>query len=82
MASTAAQNKWRGKSSTPEGISTTVPYKGSVGTILESLAGGIRSGLSYSGVRSLQELRSKATFIRQTYAGQSESSTHILKRRN
>jgi len=80
MASADAQNDWRGKSSTPEGISTTVPYKGSVNTILKDLAGGIRSGLSYSGVRSLQELRCKATFIRQTHSGQSESSTHILRR--
>lgn len=80
MASADAQNEWRGKSSTPEGISTTVPYKGSAGDILEDLAGGIRSGLSYTGVRSLGELRCKATFIRQTHAGQSESSTHILRR--
>ena len=80
MASADAQNDWRGKSSTPEGISTTVPYKGSATNILKDLAGGIRSGLSYSGVRSLAELRSKATFVRQTHAGQSESSTHILRR--
>jgi len=80
MASSEAQNDWRGKSSAPEGISTTVPYKGSVNAILKDLAGGIRGGLSYSGVRSLQELRCKATFIRQTYSGQSESSTHILRR--
>jgi len=80
MASANAQKNWRGKSSTPEGISTTVPYKGDVDNILKNLVGGIRSGLSYSGVRSLHELRSKATFIRQSSAGQSESSTHILKR--
>jgi len=79
MASANAQNNWRGKSSTPEGISTTVPYKGGVNTVLENLVGGIRSGLSYSGVRSLHELRSKATFIRQSSAAQSESATHILK---
>ena len=80
MASAEAQHAWRGKSSSPEGVSTTVPYKGSVVDILQDLAGGIRSGLSYSGVRSLEELRCKATFIRQTHAGQSESSTHILGR--
>lgn len=80
MASSAAQNDWRGKTSTPEGIATTVPYKGGVGDVIKDLAGGIRSGLSYSGVRSLEELRCKATFIRQTHAGQSESSTHILRR--
>ncbi len=80
MASAAAQNAWRGKSSTPEGVSTTVPYRGSVEGILQDFAGGIRSGLSYSGVRSLAELRGKATFVLQTNAGQLESSTHILRR--
>jgi len=80
MASADAQNSWRGKTSTPEGISTTVPYKGSVDDVLKDLAGGIRSGFSYTGVRSLRELQSKATFIRQTTAGQSESFTHILRR--
>jgi IMP dehydrogenase len=80
MASSDAQVDWRGKSSTPEGISTTIPYKGSAETILENISGGIRSGLSYSGVHSLAELRCKATFIRQTNSSQLESSTHILGR--
>ena len=80
MASSNAQRNWRGKSSTPEGISTTVSYKGRVGHILEDFAGGIRSGLSYTGVRSLEGLRSKSNFIRQSNAGQIESNTHILRR--
>jgi len=80
MASSNAQRNWRGKSSTPEGISTTVSYKGSVDSILQDFAGGIRSGLSYTGVRNLEGLRSKSTFIRQSNASQLESSTHILRR--
>ena len=80
MASSAAQKSWRGKSSTPEGVSTTVPFRGSVENILEDISGGIRSGLSYSGARSLQELRGKASFIRQSSASQLESNTHILWR--
>lgn len=80
MASADAQVDWRGKSSTPEGISTTVPYKGSVEHILQDVGGGIRSGLSYSGVRNLSELRCKANFLRQTNSGQLESNTHILGR--
>tara|TARA_R100001594_G_scaffold34608_1_gene63642 strand:+ start:15947 stop:16972 length:1026 start_codon:yes stop_codon:yes gene_type:complete len=82
MASADAQIDWRGKSSTPEGISTTVPYKGSVEAILKNIGGGIRSGLSYSGVRNLSELRCKANFIRQTNSSQLESSTHILGRKS
>jgi len=80
MASSAAQKDWRGKSSAPEGVSTTIPFRGSVEDILQNIAGGIRSGLSYSGVYSLEELRSKASFSLQTGAGQVESNTHILWR--
>ena len=80
MASAKAQKDWRGKSSTAEGISTTVPYRGKVRTILNDLDGGIRSGLSYSGARNLNELRAKAKFIKQSSASQIESSTHILRK--
>lgn len=80
MASSEAQVNWRGKTSTPEGISTTIPYKGDVNTILVDLKGGIQSGLSYSGSRSIQELQVKSKFIKQTSAGQAESFTHILSR--
>ena len=39
MASKDAQINWRGKSSTPEGVSTTIPYKGPVWNILEDIRG-------------------------------------------
>lgn len=80
MASSEAQVNWRGKTSTPEGISTTIPYKGDVNGILEDLKGGIQSGMSYSGARSIRELQTKARFVQQTVAGQAESFTHILSR--
>jgi IMP dehydrogenase len=79
MASADAQVAWRGKAASLEGIATTVPCKGSVGNILEDLERGVRSGLSYSGARSIDELQRKAKFIRQTLSGQTESSTHILQ---
>ena len=79
MASKDAQIEWRGKTASLEGIATTVPCKGPVGDILADLERGLRSGLSYSGSRSIQELQSKAKFIRQTTSGQIESSTHILR---
>jgi IMP dehydrogenase len=80
MASKGAQIDWRGEYSSNEGISTTVDCKGPVAAILADLESGIRSGLSYSGARSIRELHSKARFIKQTNAGINESSTHILKR--
>lgn len=80
MASSNAQKSWRGKSSTPEGISTTIPFKGEVSLILDDLRGGIQSGFSYSGANNFQEFWTKSKFIRQTAAGQNESFTHILRR--
>lgn len=81
MASREAQQDWRGKSSAPEGIATTVPYKGPVELIFNDLVGNIKSGLSYSGVTTIANLQARAQFIRQTSAGQHESSTHILGKR-
>lgn len=81
MASSEAQSDWRGRSSTPEGVATTVPYKGEVAPILDNLIGGIRSGFSYSGARSLKEFQIKSKFIRQSTAGQIESSTHIMRKK-
>tara|TARA_Y100000592_G_scaffold96449_1_gene164981 strand:+ start:1676 stop:2698 length:1023 start_codon:yes stop_codon:yes gene_type:complete len=78
MASKDAQMDWRGHTASEEGVSSTVPYKGDVSDVLSSLEKGIRSGLSYTGARNLQELRAKAKFIKQTAAGQRESSTHIM----
>jgi len=80
MASSEAQVNWRGKTSTPEGVSTTIPYKGDVNSILADIKGGIQSGMSYSGARTIRDLQAKAQFIRQTPAGQAESYTHILSR--
>lgn len=80
MASKDAQMDWRGKASSLEGISTTVPYKGATVDVIDQLENGIRSAFSYSGARTIREFWSKAQFIRQTSAGLSESKTHILDR--
>tara|TARA_R100001082_G_C4357026_1_gene157379 strand:+ start:145 stop:1155 length:1011 start_codon:yes stop_codon:yes gene_type:complete len=80
MASVEAQIDWRGHTASVEGVSHTIPYKGSVVEILMGLEGSIRSGLSYTGALNLSELRSKSKFIKQTAAGQTESSTHIKSR--
>jgi len=81
MASRKAQEAWRGRSGTPEGIATTVHYKGPVEHVITDLCGGVRSGLSYSGARTIKELQAKAQFIRQTSSSQQESSTHILRQK-
>ena len=80
MASSEAQIEWRGNTASVEGVSAVVPTKGPLRNVVDSLALGIRSGLSYSGARSIKELQSKASFIKQTSAGMAESKTHILSR--
>ena len=79
MASKDAQMEWRGSTASLEGVATTVPCKGPVADVLEELKRGIRSGLSYSGARTVSELQGKARFVRQTSSGQTESGTHILR---
>ena len=77
MASKEAQFDWRGKTSSFEGVSSIVPYKGSVLNILKDLKKGIQSGLSYTGARTLEEFRNKAVLTIQSTASQIESSAHI-----
>jgi len=81
MASKEAQVQWRGNYSSFEGISSKVPYRGKVENIIQDLERGVRSGLSYSGARTIRELQSKATWVRQTTASLSESKTHITTRK-
>jgi len=80
MASKEAQVEWRGKYASFEGVATRVPYRGSVVGILDDLERGIRSGFSYSGVRTIGELHARAQFVEQTSAAQQESAPHILRR--
>jgi len=80
MASEDAQYDWRGRSSTPEGVSTTISCKGPLSGVMKNIAGGIRSGLSYTGARNIIDLQNHAEFVTQTQAGQGESSTHIMRR--
>jgi IMP dehydrogenase len=60
----------------PEGIEGRVPHRGSLASILTQLAGGLRAGMGYTGCRNIQELRTKAQFIRITTPGLRESHVH------
>jgi len=81
MASKEAQITWRGRYASDEGVSTAIPYRGSVIPILEDLERGLRSGFSYSGARTLDQLHACAQFVQQTTSGLSEGHTHIIGRR-
>jgi IMP dehydrogenase len=60
----------------PEGVEGRVPYKGSVVTILQQLAGGLRAAMGYTGSRNITELRTRPVFVRVTGAGVRESHVH------
>lgn len=60
----------------PEGIEGRVPYKGSMLNVIHQLMGGLRSSMGYTGVSHIEELRTKAQFVRITNAGIRESHVH------
>jgi IMP dehydrogenase len=60
----------------PEGIEGKVPYKGSLGAMVPQLVGGLRSGMGLTGSRNIDDLRTKAQFVRITAAGLRESHAH------
>jgi IMP dehydrogenase len=53
-----------------------VPYKGSLAMNVFQMVGGLRSGMGYTGCRTVKELREKARFIQITAAGLRESHVH------
>ena len=63
-----------------EGVEAIVPYRGSAGDVIHQLVGGLRSGLSYAGARTIEELWETAEFIRITGAGQKESGVHDVSK--
>ncbi|MCB9113511.1 MAG: IMP dehydrogenase [Caldilineaceae bacterium] len=64
----------------PEGVEAVVPYRGHVAEIVYQLVGGLRSGLSYGGAHSIEELQRNAEFIEITAAGVRESGSHDVRR--
>lgn len=60
----------------PEGIEGRVPYKGTMADMVTQLIGGLKSGMGYTGCRTIPELQDRAKFIRITSAGLRESHVH------
>jgi IMP dehydrogenase len=60
----------------PEGIEGQVPYKGPAKDVIHQLVGGIKAAMGYTGSQSIEDLRTKAQFIRITNAGLRESHVH------
>ena len=60
----------------PEGIEGRVPYRGTLAAMVYQLVGGLRSGMTMCGTRSISELQQKARFMRISGAGLRESHVH------
>jgi IMP dehydrogenase len=61
-----------------EGVSTMIKYKGDVKTIINDLNDGVKSALSYSGCKTINEFNINANYTEITTAGMVESKPHIL----
>lgn len=59
-----------------EGVTATVPYRGPLGDIVFQLLGGLRSGMGYTGCRTIDKLQTDAEFVQQSSAGLRESHVH------
>jgi len=62
-----------------EGVEAAVPYRGKAREVLNQLVGGLQSGMSYSGARTIEEFQEKAIFMRMTGAGLKESGPHDVE---
>src|SRR6201988_2016220 len=60
----------------PEGIEGRVPYKGTLAEMVTQLVGGLRSGMGYTGCRTISEFQERTRFLRITSAGLKESHVH------
>ncbi|MGJ0202901.1 IMP dehydrogenase [Leucobacter sp. gxy201] len=62
-----------------EGIEGQVAYRGSVGTVVHQMVGGLRQSMFYVGSRSIDELKERGEFVRITSAGLKESHPHDVQ---
>jgi len=80
MASKEAQEDGKGVVSGVEGISTTVPYRGSVESVINEFRSGIASAMSYTGVDNLKDFATESLYTRITNSGVAESKPHAKEK--
>jgi IMP dehydrogenase len=68
--------KYEGGPVVPEGIEGMIPLSGSVEDLVYQLIGGLRKGMGYCGLRTIELLKSRATFIRVSPASLREGHPH------
>ncbi|MEM2653498.1 MAG: IMP dehydrogenase [Nitrososphaerota archaeon] len=62
-----------------EGVEAYVPYTGSASEMIKKLLAGLRSGMSYLGARTIDEMKRNSIFVRVTQAGIRESMPHDVE---
>ena len=79
MASSEVQKDYHGgiaEWKTAEGVATDVAYREDEDEIIADIIGGLRSGLTYGGAATIEELQRKLDYIEITPAGRTESLPH------
>jgi IMP dehydrogenase len=61
----------------PEGIEGRIPFRGPLSQVVHQLVGGLRSGMGYTGSRTISDLQN-AQLVRITAAGLKESHPHDI----
>lgn len=62
----------------PEGVEGRVPFRGALSEIVYQMCGGIKAGMGYCGMKTIDLLRKNAQFIRITNATLVESHPHDI----
>lgn len=62
----------------PEGVEGRVPYRGRLADIVYQMLGGLRAGMGYCGMHTIDEMRRNARFVRITNASLIESHPHDI----
>lgn len=65
---------------TAEGVQSIVPVKGPAENIIKNLMGGIRSGMTYAGARTLNDLKRRVEWREITHNGYIEGTPHESKK--
>ncbi len=63
----------------PEGIEGRIAYKGRLKEIVHQQMGGLRSSMGLTGSATIEDMRTKAEFVRISGAGMAESHVHDVQ---
>jgi IMP dehydrogenase len=63
----------------PEGIEGRVPVRGPLSGVVHQLAGGLRATMGYVGCPTIEDMRTRPSFVKVTGAGQRESHVHDVQ---